>query len=100
MFYLLFYDTADDYLERRTGYRAAHLDHARGAVARGELVLGGALNDPVDGAVLVFQCESPAAAETFAETDPYVLNGLVRKWTVREWTVVIGGGVEALDLLR
>ena len=62
MFYLLFYDTTDDYLERRTEFRGVHLDHARAAVARGELVLGGAMNEPVDGAVLVFRGDSPAVA--------------------------------------
>lgn len=90
MHYLLFYDASDDYEERRKPFRAAHLQHAREAAARGGLVLGGALAHPVDGAVLLFQGDSPAAAETFAKTDPYVLNGLVRSWRVREWTTVVG----------
>ena len=90
MHYLLFYDVAKDYMERRPWFREAHLKHAREAHARGELVLGGALTDPVDGAVLFFQGESPAVAESFAEKDPYVTNGLVVNWRVREWTTVIG----------
>jgi uncharacterized protein YciI len=88
--YLLFYDVADDYLERRPEFREAHLKHAREAHARGELVLGGALTDPVDGAVLFFQGESPAVAESFAARDPYVTSGLVTRWRVRGWTTVIG----------
>jgi uncharacterized protein len=71
-------------------FRAAHLRHAREAVARGELVLGGAFANPVDGAVLLFRGASPAIAEAFAKSDPYVLNGLVRSWRVREWTTVVG----------
>jgi uncharacterized protein YciI len=59
-------------------------------VARGELVLGGAFADPVDGAVLLFSAESKGVAETFAKTDPYVTGGLVTEWKVREWTTVIG----------
>jgi uncharacterized protein YciI len=90
MHYLLFYDVVPDYLERRVPLRSAHLEHARAAVARGELVLGGALANPADGAVLMFRGESPAAAEAFAHADPYVLNGLVARWRVREWTTVIG----------
>lgn len=90
MHYLLFYDASEDYEERRKPFRAAHLRHAREAAARGELVLGGALAHPVDGAVLLFQGDSPAAAEAFAKTDPYVLNGLVSRWRVREWTTVVG----------
>jgi uncharacterized protein YciI len=88
--YLLIYDVVADYVERRVPLRAAHLSHARAAVERGELVLGGALATPPDGAVLLCSGASPAAAETFARTDPYVLNGLVTRWRVREWTTVVG----------
>lgn len=90
MHYLLFYDLVPDYLERRGAFRAEHLAHARAAVARGELVLGGALANPPDLAVLLFQCDSPAVVEAFAAADPYVLNGLVAGWRVREWTTVVG----------
>jgi len=90
MHYLLFYDVVDKYAERRQPFRAAHLKHARQAVARGDLVLGGALANPVDGAVLLFRGPSPAVAEAFAAADPYVANGLVTQWRVREWTTVVG----------
>ncbi len=90
MHYLLFYDVVPDYADRRLPFRRAHLAHGTAAHARGELVLGGALADPVDGAVLLFQGDSPAAAEAFAASDPYVVNGLVTRWRVREWTTVIG----------
>jgi uncharacterized protein YciI len=90
MHYLLFYDVVRGYAERRQLFRAAHLEHARQAVARGELVLGGALANPVDGAVLLFRGSSPAVAEAFAAADPYVTNGLVTNWRVREWTTVVG----------
>ena len=94
MHYLLLYDVVDDYVARRAPLRAAHIAHARAAVARGELVLGGALANPPDGAILLFRGDSPAAAETFARTDPYVVNGLVRQWRVREWTTVVGRDAE------
>ena len=88
--FLMFYDFAADYLERRPVFREEHLAKAWAAHARGELVLGGALNDPVDGAVLLFRAESPSVAESFARADPYVLNGLVTRWRVREWNTVAG----------
>jgi uncharacterized protein len=88
--WLLFYDLAPDYLERRAALRSAHLLHAEAAVARGELVLGGALAEPADQAVLLFTGDSPAAAETFARDDPYVTAGLVTVWRVRAWTTVVG----------
>jgi len=28
--------------------------------------------------------------ESFARHDPYVINGLVKRWEVRPWTAVIG----------
>jgi uncharacterized protein YciI len=90
MHYLLLYDAAPEYLERRPAYRAEHLALARAAIARGELVLGGALADPIDGAVLLFKGDSPAAAEAFARADPYVQNGLIKSWRVRTWTTVVG----------
>jgi uncharacterized protein YciI len=90
MHYLLFYEVAGDYLTRRAMFRDAHLAKAWAAVERGELVLGGALANPADRAVLLFQGDSPKVAEEFAKTDPYVLNGLVKQWSVREWTTVVG----------
>jgi uncharacterized protein YciI len=88
--YLLIYDVVPDYVGRRAAFRDEHLALAWQAHARGELVLGGALADPVDGAVLLFSGESPAAAEAFAAADPYVRNGLVTTWRVRTWTTVVG----------
>ena len=94
MHYLLFYDLADDYIERRPEFRAAHLQMAWESSGRGELVLGGALADPPDRAVLLFRADSPRVVEDFAKVDPYVTNGLVRRWQVREWTTVAGTAAE------
>ena len=88
--FLLIYDAVPDYATRRTPFRAAHLQLAQAARARGELVLAGGLADPVDGSVFLFQADSPAAAEAFAKADPYVQQGLVTAWRVREWTTVVG----------
>lgn len=90
MHYLLFYEVVDDYVARRTEFRDAHLEKAWAASARGELLLGGALGDPADGAALLFRGDSPEVARRFAEADPYVTNGLVRSWRVREWRTVAG----------
>lgn len=90
MHYLLIYDVAPDYLTRRGEFRNAHLSLAWAAHERGELILGGALADPADGAVLLFEGDSPESAEAFANADPYVRNGLVERWRVRSWTTVVG----------
>jgi uncharacterized protein len=88
--FLLFYDIAPDYAARRTAFRDAHLEQAWAASDAGELLLGGALANPLDGAVLLFAGDSADVAERFARTDPYVVNGLVTTWRVREWTTVAG----------
>ena len=90
--YLLIYDLADDYLTRRGDFRGAHLKLAWAAHQRGELVLGGAVGDPVDRAILMSKGESPTAAQEFAKADPYVANGLIRSWSVRPWMTVVGDG--------
>ena len=90
-YFVLLYDVVDDYLERRGEFRQVHLGLATEAQERGELVMAGALAEPADGAILVFKGDDPSAAERFAENDPYVKNGLVTRWQVRPWTVVIGG---------
>lgn len=90
MHFLLVYEVGPEYLERRAEFRNEHLALAWEAHARGELLLGGALAEPVDTALLLFQGDSPAAAERFAAVDPYVLHGLVRHWRVRPWITVAG----------
>ena len=94
MHYLLFYEVGEDYVERRAEFRSQHLAMAWEACDRGELLLGGALAKPVDGAILLFRGDSPEVAENFARTDPYVLSGIVRSWRVREWTTVVGENCE------
>lgn len=90
MHYLLFYEVGSDYVSRRAEFRDAHLENAWKASERGELLLGGALANPIDGAVLLFQGDSPKVAEEFAKADPYVTSGAVKRWHVREWTTVAG----------
>lgn len=87
--FILFYRTVDGYVEKRAPYRAEHLALAHRSREAGHLVLAGALADPSDGAVLVFKGEKRAIAEAFAQSDPYVINGLITHWEVREWTVVL-----------
>lgn len=90
--WLLLYEVVPDYATRRAAYRAEHLAYARRAVERGELLLGGALADPVDGAVLLFAAPDASVARAFAAGDPYVRHGLVTAWRVRRWTTVVGPG--------
>ena len=89
-YFALFYEVVDNYIERRAPLRAQHLALAEKSHSRGEMILGGAFSDPPDRALLVFRGADKSVAESFAKNDPYVLNGLVKHWEVRAWTVVIG----------
>jgi uncharacterized protein len=93
-YYVMFYYLVNDYLARRTQFREEHLRLAREANQRGELILAGALSEPADRALLVFRVSDRSVIEAFAKKDPYVINGLVARWEIRPWTVVIGSAIE------
>lgn len=88
-YFVLTYDVVDDFVNKRTPFRAAHLHEVREAHHRGELVMAGALGEPVE-ALLVFRVSDKSVVEKFATSDPYVTSGIVKKWKVRPWTVVVG----------
>lgn len=90
MHYLLIYELSDDYLEQRGAFRYEHLQLAWDSHKKGDLLTGGALQEPADKAYLLFQGETDEAAKQFAKADPYVKNGLVKNWTVRPWMTVVG----------
>jgi uncharacterized protein YciI len=89
MHLVLEYALADDYLERRAALREEHLALIQAAHERGELLLAGALPDPYDRALLVWTAPREVV-ERFVQQDPYVAQGLVTGWTIREWNVVVG----------
>ena len=88
-YFALTYDVVEDFANKRTPFRPAHLKEVREAHGRGELVMAGALGEPA-GALLIFRAAEKSTAEQFAKNDPYVKEGLVRSWKVRPWTVVVG----------
>jgi len=98
--FALLYEAVDDFIERRGVYREEHLRLAREAHARGELFLAGALADPPDGALLIFLADDASTAEEFARNDPYVKNGLVTRWKVKPWNVVIGNEASRAKPIR
>lgn len=91
--HLLRYTLSPDYLERRGAYREPHLALAWEAADKGALLLGGAVGDPVESALLLFA--DADAARAFAEADPYVTEGLVLSWDVVPWATVVGANAAA-----
>jgi uncharacterized protein YciI len=90
MHFVLLYDVVDDMVTKRAPYREEHLKLIRDGHSKGEIVMAGAVGDPVDGALLVFRSDTPEVAERFARADPYVKQGLVIRWKIKPWTVVAG----------
>ncbi|GMF47324.1 unnamed protein product [Phytophthora fragariaefolia] len=88
-FYILGYKYVDNIFERRAPFRSKHLEHALNAKKNGDLVMGGALANPPDAAVINFTAADKQTVEDFAEKDPYVINDLVTSFSIREWTVVV-----------
>lgn len=91
MYQVLMYDYVDDVLAKRAPHREQHLALLRQLHEQGKLLMAGALDNPVDGAIIVFRGDDPKVAEAFVGADPYVKNHLVTKWRIRAWNVVIGG---------
>lgn len=89
-YFALIYYVVDNFVARRAPFREEHLRLAREAHQGGQLILAGALGDPADRALLIFYGPDSSAAQAFAQNDPYVLNGLVTRWEVQPWAVVIG----------
>lgn len=88
MYVALFYETVENYVERRQPFRQLHLAYATKWQESGKLVYGGALKP--EGALLIFKTDSVSDVEEFAKNDPYVQNGLITRWSAKEWVVVIG----------
>jgi hypothetical protein len=86
--YVLFYESADDILGRAATYFPAHRAHLESFHAQGTLLLVGPFGDPqAEGSMSVFSTRE--AAEAFAGGDPFVTNGLVRNWYIREWNEIL-----------
>jgi len=86
--YVLSYESpADLDMEKVGAHFAAHQARWKEFQELGTLLLIGPFADPRDGAMAVFTTQE--AAEEFAATDPFVLNGVVAAWTIKAWNEVL-----------
>jgi uncharacterized protein len=100
MKYLLFYEPVDDVLAKAPEHFPAHSARLDDFHARGELLMVGTFANPQEGSMSIFATRK--AAEEFAHADPFVLNGVVRNWQIREWDEVLAPvpGHDALSVAR
>jgi uncharacterized protein len=84
MKYVLFYESADDVASKAPPIFPEHWARCQEFHARGVLELVGAFGDPqTQGSMAIFTTRE--AAEDFATGDPFVNQGVVRRWEVRDW---------------
>jgi uncharacterized protein YciI len=87
--YLLFYEKVDGFAEKQIPYQNDHRDYVMNGLKNGGIILAGNLGDPTERrALLLFDCDSAASAEKFAQNDPYVIHGIVNNWYVKSWTTL------------
>jgi uncharacterized protein YciI len=85
---VLFYESADDVMSKAPEHFPAHSARLGEFHARGSLEMVGTFGNPQEeGSMSIFN--SREAAEEFAAGDPFVLNGVVRNWYLREWDEVL-----------
>ena len=84
MKYVLFYESADDVVSKAPAHLPAHQARLQDWHARGDILMVGTFADPQEqGSMSIFPTR--AAAESFVEGDPFVLNGVVRRHEIRDW---------------
>jgi uncharacterized protein len=86
--YVMFYESASDIRSRAPLHFPAHVARWKDFQAQGTLLMIGTFADPQnEGSMAIFTTRE--AAEAFARGDPFVLNGVVRRWSVQEWNEAI-----------
>ena len=84
MKYVLLYESGENVAEKAPPHAEAHRAHWGPFLDRGELLMLGPFGDPqTQGAMSIFRTRE--AAEEFARHDPFVVNGVVSSWEIREW---------------
>ena len=82
MKYVLTYYPSEGFLPLAREHGAAHQARLRAFHGRGLLLMAGPLDQPPSGEALgIFT--SREGAEEFVEADPFVLGGVVARWTIR-----------------
>lgn len=86
VFFETFYNSLEDALSKAPDVIAAHRARSNELHAQGTLLLAGAfLNNSKEPLSTMAICTTHEAAEEYAMGDPFVLNGMVSKWYIREW---------------
>jgi len=82
--FVLLYESADDVAAKAPPVFPAHKARLDEFQSRGDLLMVGTFGDPqAEGSMAIFLTR--AGAEEFAAGDPFVLQGVVKSWQIRQW---------------
>ena len=86
--YVVFYESADDMLPKARLHFSAHRARYEQFIKDGTLLMIGTFANPQEeGSMGIFTTRQ--AAEAFVKDDPFVLEGVVKRWHIREWNEAI-----------
>jgi uncharacterized protein YciI len=84
MKYVLSYEAGGDFRAKVPAHIETHRALWKQFHAAGQLLMIGPFTDaPAGGAMGIFTTRD--AAEAFVNADPFVSQGVVARWTIREW---------------
>ena len=98
--YVVQYDYVADALEKRKPYREAHLSHIGKQVELGNVILGGAVDHPPTGALLILRNLTAGQIEELVKNDPYFINGVVKNYAIKPYIAVAGDALLNNDLIK
>jgi uncharacterized protein YciI len=85
--FTVIYETDPEKLTLAQGHLKEHMAWIDAFHAKGTLLMIGVFENPLDGALGIFS--SREAANEFAQGDPFVVHGVVRKYRVHGWNDIL-----------
>jgi uncharacterized protein YciI len=86
--YVVLYESADDVASRAPAHFPAHKQRLDEFAGRGDLLMVGTFGDPqAQGSMAIFRTR--AAAEAFVAGDPFMLEGVVKAYEIRDWNEIL-----------
>jgi uncharacterized protein YciI len=90
VYYVVFcetrYTSFEEALATASDLIASHVARSKELHEKGGLLMAGAfLNNPGEPLSTMGVCLTREAAEEYMKGDPFVLNGMVNRWYIREW---------------
>lgn len=98
--YVLQYDYVENALEKRQPHRQAHLALINKEVEKGNVVLAGAVDNPPTGGLLILRNLTRENIEQLVKQDPYVINGVVKKYSIKPYMAITGDALLQNDLIK